>query len=118
MYLIDNTEDLDVVMLKYNLIKCSKNYRKTTVSLWNYYRDEPNNLNDDDSRTVNYNTYVTTNFKSFKYKSSITGKKSQMQIKKMVKTLSKEIQRLKKSLNCCAIKTFKQFLESIKHATY
>ena len=27
----------------YHLIKYSKNYRKTTGSLWNYYRDEPNN---------------------------------------------------------------------------
>ena len=31
--LIDNAEDLDIVMLKYNLIEYSKNYRKTTVSL-------------------------------------------------------------------------------------
>ena len=82
MYLIDNTEDLDVVMLKYNLIKCSKNYITTTFSLWNYYRDERNNLNDDDSRTVNYNAYATTNFKSFKDKSSITGKKNRCKSKK------------------------------------
>ena len=40
--LIDNAEDLDVVMPMYNLIEYSKNYRKTTGSLWNYYRDEPN----------------------------------------------------------------------------
>ena len=26
----------------YNLIKYSKSYRKTTGSLWNYYRDELN----------------------------------------------------------------------------
>ena len=39
---IDNTEDLDVVMPMYNLLEYSKNYRKTTGSLWNYYRDEPN----------------------------------------------------------------------------
>ena len=44
----------------------------------NYYRDEPNNppLNDDDPPTVNYNADATTNSKSFKYKSSITGKTS------------------------------------------
>ena len=41
--LIDSAEDLDVVMLMYNLIEYSKNYRKTTGTLWNYYRDEPNN---------------------------------------------------------------------------
>ena len=34
--LIDNAEDLDVVMPMYNLIEYSKNYRKTTGSLWNY----------------------------------------------------------------------------------
>ena len=39
---IDNSEDLDVVMPMHNLLEYSKNYRKTTGSLWNYYRDEPN----------------------------------------------------------------------------
>ena len=38
----DNAEDLDIVMPMYNLFEYSKNYRKTTGSLWNYYRDEPN----------------------------------------------------------------------------
>ena len=62
----------------YNLLECSKNYKKTTGSLWNYYRDEPNNptLNSDDSPTVNYNADPITNSESFKYKSSITGKTS------------------------------------------
>ena len=34
----------------YSLLEYSKNYRKTTGSLWNYYRDETNNppLNNDD----------------------------------------------------------------------
>ena len=69
--LIDNAEDLDIVMPMYNLLEYSKNYRKTTGSLWNYYRDEPNNppLN-------NYNADPITNSESFKYKSSITGKTS------------------------------------------
>ena len=40
---IDDAEDLDVVMPIYNLLEYSKNYRKTTSSLWNYYRDEPSN---------------------------------------------------------------------------
>ena len=39
---IDNAEDLDVVMPIYNLLEYSKNCRKATGSLWNYYRDEPN----------------------------------------------------------------------------
>ena len=40
--LIDNTKDLDIAMPMYNLLEYSKNYRKTTGSFWDYYRDEPN----------------------------------------------------------------------------
>ena len=75
-----------------SLIEYSKNYGKTTSSLWNYYRDEPN-----DFPANNYNTNSIRNSESFKYKSSITGK-DQMQIKKSVKALSKETQILKKNL--------------------
>ena len=76
--LIDNAEDLDIVMSMYNLLEYSKNYRTTTGSLWNHYRDEPNNppLNDDDSSTINYNADPITNSESIKYKSIITGKTS------------------------------------------
>ena len=38
----------------------SKNYKQTTGSLWNYYRDEPSNP-------------LSSNSESFKYKTSITG---------------------------------------------
>ena len=47
-------------MPMYNLLEYSKNYRKTTGSLWNYYRDEPSNP-------------LSSNSESFKYKTSITG---------------------------------------------
>ena len=57
---IDNVEKLDVVMPMYNLLEYSKNYGKTTGSLWNYYRDEPSN-------PLSYNS------ESFKCKTSITG---------------------------------------------
>ena len=65
-------------MPMYNLVEYSKNYRKTTGSLWNYYRDEPNNppLNDYHPLTVNYNADPITNSESFKHKSNITGKTS------------------------------------------
>ena len=33
-------------MPMYNLLEYSKNYRKTTGSQWNYYRDEPNSSTD------------------------------------------------------------------------
>ena len=58
---IYSAEDLDVVMPMYNLLEYIKNYRKTTGSLWNYYRDEPSNP-------------LSSNSESFKYKTSITGK--------------------------------------------
>ena len=58
---IDNAEDLGIVMPMHNLLEYSKNYRKTTGSLWNYYRDEPRNP-------------LFSNSKSFKYKTSIVGK--------------------------------------------
>ena len=66
--LIGNAENLDIVMPMYNLLEYSKNYGKTTGSLWNYYRDEPNNplLNDDDPPTVNDNADPITNSESFK----------------------------------------------------
>ena len=69
--LIDNVEDLDVVMSMCRLIEFSKNYRKTMGSLWNYYRDEPNNPPAD-----NCNAGPITNSTSIKYKISITGKTS------------------------------------------
>ena len=59
--LIDNAEVLDIVMPMYNLLEYSKNYRKTTGSFWNYYRDEPNN-----PPTDNYNADPITNSESFK----------------------------------------------------
>ena len=56
---LENAEDLDV-MLMYNLLEYSKNYKQTTGSLWDYYRDQPNNP-------------LSTSSKSFEYKTSITG---------------------------------------------
>ena len=62
---IDNAEDLDVVMPMYNLLEYSKNYRKTTGSLWNYYRDEPSSY-----IGANNITHSILNSKSFDYKAS------------------------------------------------
>ena len=39
---IDNAQDIDIAMPMYNLIEYSDNYAKTSGSLWQYYRDEPN----------------------------------------------------------------------------
>ena len=61
----------------YNLIEYSKNYSKTTGSLWNYYRDEPNNGAEG---SINYS-------KSFNYKTSITGKGEDNRGRKDVKNV-------------------------------
>ena len=64
---IVNAEDLDVVMSMYNLLEYSKNYRKTTGSLWNYYRDKPSSSTDN-----NNITHSILNSKSFDYKANFT----------------------------------------------
>ena len=57
---IDNAKDIDIVMPMYNLFEYSDNYSKTSGSLYQYYKDDPNdNLADSES---------------FKYKVKITGK--------------------------------------------
>ena len=57
---VDNAKDIDIVLPMYNLIEYSDNYAKTTGSLWQYFRDEPDD-NIEDSE-------------SFKSKIKITGK--------------------------------------------
>ena len=68
---IDNSKDLDVVKPIYNLIKYSNNYSKTSGSLWQYYRDDPN--------------VILTNSESFKLKIEITGKLLLLVIQRMLK---------------------------------
>ena len=59
-------------MPMYNLIKYSKNYRKTSGSLWNYYRGEPNSGSDGGGNSkINYSIRDSG---SFNYKANITGK--------------------------------------------
>ena len=70
---IDNAQDIDIVMSMYNLIEYSDNYSKTSRSLWQYYKVEPNdNL---------------ANFESFKSKVQITGSTSAMGNTKDVKII-------------------------------
>ena len=61
--LIDNAEDLNAVRLMYNLLDNSQNYSMTSGSLWNYYRDEIGDVDDN-----------VSDCKSFKYKTKIVGK--------------------------------------------
>ena len=69
--LINNAENLDVIMLICNFLEYSKNHIKTTGSLQNSDRDEPN-----DFPANNYDANHITNSESFKYKTSIPGKTS------------------------------------------
>ena len=39
---IDNAKDIDIVMPMYNLIEYSDKYAKTSGSLYQYYKDDPN----------------------------------------------------------------------------
>ena len=61
----DNAEDVDVVIPMYNLLEYSKNYKKTTGSLWNCYRDQS-------SSTIGANniTHSILNSESFDYKAN------------------------------------------------
>ena len=56
----DNAQDIDIVMPMYNLMEYSDNYSKTSGSLWQYYKDDPNDN--------------VTQSGSFKSKIKITGK--------------------------------------------
>ena len=69
--LVENAEDLDVAIPLYNLLEYSKNYEKTLGSLFNYYRDEPNEAEiANDNGAINISI---RNSKSFDYKTEITG---------------------------------------------
>ena len=47
---VENAKDINIVMPMYNLIEYSDNYAKTSGSLWQYFRDEPDdNLADSES---------------------------------------------------------------------
>ena len=69
--LVENAEDLDIVMPMYNLPEYSKNFEKTSGSLFNYYRDEPK------EHTIgagnNAINISIRNSKSFDYKTKIIG---------------------------------------------
>ena len=53
---INNAQDFDIVMPMYNLVEYSDNYSKTPESLWQYYKDDPND-----------NITQSESFKSFKF---------------------------------------------------
>ena len=66
--LTEDADDLDIVIPMYNLLEYSKNYGKTIGSLYNYYRDEL--TNDNNNNFANRNVI---NSNAFKYKNKIIG---------------------------------------------
>ena len=93
---VDNAKDIDIVMPMYNLIEYSYNYAKTSGSLWQYFRDEPDdNLADSES---------------FKFKIKITGKtpnnnnEKDVEIMVPLKYLSNFCRTLEMSLINCEVK--------------
>ena len=58
--LIDNAEDLDVVIPMYNLLEYSQNYSMASGSLWNYYTDEIDDVDDNasDGKSCKYKKKV------------------------------------------------------------
>ena len=67
--LVENAEDLGIAMPMHNLLEYSKNYEKTSGSLFNYYRDEPkeHTIGDGDN-AINISI---RNSESFYYKTKI-----------------------------------------------
>ena len=76
-------EYLEIVMLTYNLTGHSKNYRKTTAPLINYYRDQPNSgTKSDGNNGINYSIKDS---KFFDYKTNITEELDDDNVEKNVK---------------------------------
>ena len=47
---IDNAQDIDIVIPMYNLIEYSDNYSKTSGTLCQYYKDNPNDIITDSAK--------------------------------------------------------------------
>ena len=56
--LTDNADDLDIVMPMYTLLEYGQNYSMTWRSLWDYYRDEIDDVDDkvSDGKSFEYKT--------------------------------------------------------------
>ena len=72
--LIEDAQDLNIVMPKYNLLYYSKTFRKTTGSFWNCYPDMLNayylNPDNNERTQVLYTRHIS---ESFDYKTKLVG---------------------------------------------
>ena len=78
--LVENAEDLDIVIPMYNLLEYSKNYEKTSGSLFNYYRDEPKDHDEGNGDNAINISIIGSN--SFDYKSKIVGSLADVELEK------------------------------------
>ena len=70
---IDNVEDFDIVMPRYNLLAYCENYSMKLGSFWNYYRDEINDDENENDNNNGINNNKTITSQSFEYKTQLTG---------------------------------------------
>ena len=61
------------VMQMYSLVEYSNNYSMTSERLWNYYRDEINNDENENDNKNRLNNNKTIASRSFKYKTKLIG---------------------------------------------
>ena len=92
---VDNAKDIDIVMPMYNLIEYSDNYAKTTGSLWQYFRDEPND-NIEDSESFKSKIKITG-------KTPVVGNEKDVEITVPLKYLSNFWRTLEMSLINCEV---------------
>ena len=101
---VDTAENLDIVMLMYNLMEYSDNYQDSSATLYQYKRDEPpDNIN---------NNLTTNTSSSFKYKVDLLGNpavdnnvaRRDLKIVVPLKYLSNFFRSLEMSLINCKIK--------------
>ena len=71
--LIEHAQDLDIVIPLYNLLYYSKNFKKTTVSFWNYYPDIPKSGHDNNANLRQRIVYPIKDSESFNYKTKLIG---------------------------------------------
>ena len=88
---IDDADDLDLVMLMYNLIEYSSNFSDLISSTWHDSKDE----------ATRFNTDINTDaFKSFKYKAKLLGNT-------VAQTTANADNGILENLNLCTIKLCK-----------
>ena len=96
---IDKAQHFNIAMPMYNLIEYSDNYSDTSVSLWQFKRDE---IAGDVDSTVDDN-HIPNNSSSFKYELSFTTNRNVVRIVVLVKYLSNFWRSLEMPLINCKV---------------